>query len=139
MIPPHRLADLLDQVHRGQISRCLYHNPANRRPPSLFVDHMCDQSDFPLRTSVELSQNEGEVWFVDFSHNGKYLAACGESRTVLVYETQSFDIRHKLLEHGSHVVYVTWSPDDSKLITCCRDAKARVWDMIVSPVCLPQP
>ena len=69
---------------------------------------------------------------MDFSHNGKLLAACGESHTVVVYDTKTFDVRHKLLEHTNHVVYVTWSPDDTRLITCCRDAKARVWDMTVS-------
>ena len=132
MIPQHRLADLFDQVHRSQISKCLYHNPSSSRPPSLFVDHMCDQNDFPLRTSMELSQSDGEVWFVEFSHNGKFLAASGQSNTVIVYDTHTFDVRHRLGEHDRSVVYVSWSPDDSKLITCCQDAKARVWDITVS-------
>ena len=132
MIPQHRLADLLTQVHQGQVSKCLYHNPSSSRPPSLFTDHICDQNDFPLRTSMELTQTDGEVWFVCFSHNGKYLAACGESRTVVIYDVPTFDVHHKLLEHDGHVVYVAWSPDDSRLITCCRDGKARIFDMRVS-------
>ena len=131
MIPQHRLADLLDQVHQGQISKCLYHNPPSSRPPSLFVDHLCDQNDFPLRNSIELSQSDGEIWFVDFSHNGKFLAACGESRTVIIYDMGTFDVRHRLSEHEKPVVYVSWHPDDSKLITCCQDSKARIWDMMV--------
>ncbi|KAL9124354.1 MAG: hypothetical protein Q9217_006310 [Psora testacea] len=130
MIPQHRLVDLLDQVHRAQVSKCLYHNPLSSRPPSLLVDHMCDQNEFPLRPSIELSQSDGEVWFVEFSHNGKFLAASGLSNTVLVYDTRTFDVRYRLGEHHRSVVYVSWSPDDSRLITCCQDAKARVWDMI---------
>ena len=136
MIPQHRLAELLDQVHRGQVAKCLYHNPSVSRPASLFVDHMCDQNDFPLKASLELTQTDGEVWFVEFSHDGRFLAACGESRAVVIYDTRTFDVRHKLLEHTGHVVYLTWSPDDTKLITCCRDAKARIWDVAVSQSCL---
>lgn len=132
MIPQHRLADLLDQVHSSQVTKCLYHNPPTTRPPSLFVDHICDQNDFPLRNSVELLQTNGEVWYVVFSHDGKYLAACGDSRAVVIYDTRTFEVRHKLFDHGNTVVFVSWSPDDSKLITCCKDAKARVWDMTVS-------
>ena len=132
MIPQHRLADLLDQVRRAQVSKCLYHNPSSSRPPSLFVDHMCDEHDFPLRPSVELSQSDGEVWFVDFSYNGKFLAASGQSNVVVIYDTHTFNVRHRLGEHHGSVVYVSWSPDNSKLITCCQDAKARLWDMSVS-------
>ena len=132
MIPQHRLAELLNQVHQGQISRCLYHNPTSSMPPSLFVDHVCDQNDFPLRNSLELSQNEGEVYYVSFSHNGKYLATCGEACIVIIYETQHFEVKHRLKEHDKSVVYVCWSPDDSKLITCCQDSKARIWDITVS-------
>ncbi|KAG8529886.1 uncharacterized protein KY384_005367 [Bacidia gigantensis] len=130
MIPQHRLAGLLDQVHRGQISQCLYHNPISSRPTSLFTDHKCDQNEFPLRSPIELTQSDGEVWYVEFSHNGKFLAACGQSRTVVVYDTHTFDVRHKLSEHSDNVLYLSWSPNDSKLITCGRDAKARMWDMI---------
>ncbi|KAL9098408.1 MAG: hypothetical protein Q9163_005925 [Psora crenata] len=129
MIPPRRLAALLDQVHRAQVSRCLYHNPLNMRPLSLFVDHMCIENNFPLRTSLELSQSGREVWFVEFSHNGRFLAASGESSFVIIYNTRTFDVRYRLGEHDNSVVFVSWSPDDSRLITCCQDAKARVWDM----------
>ena len=130
MIPEHRLAVLLDQIKQSQISKCLYHNPSSA--PSLFIDHMCDQTQFPLHTIVELNQSDGEVWFLEFSHNGKRLAACGGDSSVVIYDTSSFQVRHTLREHTSGVVYVSWSPDDSKLITCSKDHTAKVWDMDVS-------
>lgn len=126
MIPGHRLAVLLDQLKQAQISKCLYHNSS--ASPSLFSDHMCDRSQFPLRTVYELSDHHGEVWFVKFSHDGKKLATSGEDCTVIVYDTSNFKIRHKLSEHTDYVAYLTWSPDDSKLITCSHDHNARVWD-----------
>lgn len=132
MIPEHRLAVLLDQLKQHQISKCLYHNSS--ASPSLFSDHMCDRNQFPLITITELSQNAGEVWFVAFSHNGRRLATSGEDSVVIIYDTSTFYVRHTLTDHTSHVAYVTWSPDDSKLITCSHDHKARVWDSEVCEV-----
>ena len=130
MIPEHRLGTLLGQIKQSQISKCLYHNPSTA--PSLFIDHMCDRTQFPLQTIVELTQSEGEVWFVEFSHNGKRLAASGEDNTVAIYDTSNFQVRHTLREHTEGVVLVAWSPDDTKLITCSKDRTAKVWDMDVS-------
>ncbi|KAL2037789.1 hypothetical protein N7G274_009514 [Stereocaulon virgatum] len=127
MIPEHRLAVLLDQIKQSQISKCLFHNPSSA--PSLFTDHMCDQRQFPLHTIVELNQSVGEVWCLEFSHNGKSLAACGADIAVVIYDTITFQVRHTLREHACEVVYVSWSPDDSKLITCSKDHTAKVWDM----------
>ncbi|MCJ1224496.1 hypothetical protein MMC12_001141 [Toensbergia leucococca] len=128
MIPEHRLAVLLDQLKQTQISKCLYHNPSTS--PSLFSDHMCDRSQFPLRTVLELSHNAGEVWYLQFSHDGTRLATSGSDSTVVVYDTSTFQVQHTLTDHNDHVAYLTWSPDDSKLITCSHDHKAMVWDTV---------
>ena len=129
MIPEHRLGILLNQIKQSQVVKCLYHNPIS--PPSLFTDHKCDRAQFPLQTIFELTQSEGEVWFVEFSHNGKWLAASGEDSTVVIYNTSTFEVQHTLREHTLGVVLVAWSPDDSKLITCSRDQTAKVWGMEV--------
>lgn len=129
MIPDHRLAVLLDQAKQSQIAKCLYHNPTSR--PSLFSNHMCDRSQFPLCTVLELSESVGEVWCIGFSHDGTMLAASGEDPTVIIYDTKTFQVRHKLADHTGYVAYVAWSPDDTKLITCSNDHIARVWDTTV--------
>ena len=129
MIPEHRLAVLLDQQKQSQVARCLYHNPG--RPPSLFADHMCDRSQFPLKTCVELSQNRGEVWCLEFSPNGKKLAAGGADTAVVIYDTSSFVVRHILRGHTMGIVQVVWSPNNQYLVTCSKDHTARVWDMEV--------
>lgn len=129
MIPEHRLAVLLNQVKQNQISKCLYHNP--NTSPSLFADHICDRSQFPLQTIRELKESTGEVWFLEFSHNGKMLAASGQGGTVVIYDICDFTARHMFKDHTDHVQYLTWSPDDSKLITCSHDQRAKVWDIDV--------
>ncbi|KAL4894818.1 WD40-repeat-containing domain protein [Aspergillus ambiguus] len=127
MIPDNRLAILLDHVKQNQINQCLYHNTAT--PPSLYSDHLCDRSDFPLRTKIELSHHGDEVWYCQFSHDGTKLATAGKDRLVNIHDTNTFAVLHKLFEHDDGVAHVSWSPDDTKLITCSQDNKARVWSV----------
>ena len=129
MIPGHRLATLLDQVKQGQINRCLYHNTATM--PSLYSDHLCDRDNFPLKTTLELDNHTDEVWIVRFSHDGSKLATASRDMSVIIYDTSSFMILQKLTSHGGPVASVSWSPDDTKLISCSQDHKARLWDVEV--------
>ena len=129
MIPEHRLAELLDQVKRSQVAKCLYHNPS--KAPSLFADHECDQNAFPLKTRIELNQNHGEVWCLEFSPNGKRLAAGGSDTAVVIYDTSTFQVRYILRAHNMGIVHVAWSPNNKYLLTCSQDKSARVWDMDV--------
>ncbi|ODH52882.1 hypothetical protein GX48_01076 [Paracoccidioides brasiliensis] len=127
MIPEHRLAVLLDHVKENQINQCLYHNTA--MPPSLYSDHQCDRSQFPLRTSLELTELTDEVWYLEFSHDGTKLATAGRENLVIIYDVATFAVIHRLTDHGGSVAYATWSPDDTKLISCSHDYKARLWDV----------
>ncbi|EXJ93975.1 hypothetical protein A1O1_02368 [Capronia coronata CBS 617.96] len=127
MIRDHRLAELFDQVKQNQINQCLYHNTSI--PPSLYSDHLCDRDDFPSRTSFQLEDHTGEVWHVQFSHDGSMLATASQDRTVNIYDTVTFKCLHILKQHNAEVTYVAWSPDDTKIITCSQDCKARVFDV----------
>ncbi|KAL1870647.1 hypothetical protein Plec18167_007411 [Paecilomyces lecythidis] len=127
MIPDHRLAVLLDYVKKTQINQCLYHNTATA--PSLYSDHMCDRNDFPLRATIELSQHSNEVWYCKFSHDGTKLATASRDHSVIVYDTATFTVLHRFVEHDEPVAHVSWSPDDTKLIACSQDRKARVWNV----------
>jgi WD repeat-containing protein 26 len=132
MIRDHRLAELLDQVKRGQINNCVYHNTSV--PPSLYSDHMCERDNFPLRTWMELDDHSREVWYLEFSHDGSKLATASQDGSVMIYETVGFKVLHKLVQEGREVTYATWSPDDTKIISCGLDGKARVWDVANSRV-----
>jgi WD40 repeat protein len=129
MIPNNRLAVLLDQVKYNQISRCHWHNPTTL--PSLFQDHLCDRSQFPLQTVKELAQND-EVYFVAFSHDGRRLATCGKDHSIIIYDTTTFQEKYVLLEHHASVSFLAWSPDDTKLLSCSVDKRVIGWDVVVS-------
>ncbi|KAL2059876.1 hypothetical protein VTL71DRAFT_10031 [Oculimacula yallundae] len=126
MLPEHRLAVLLDQVKRHQIDSCLYHNTT--ASPSLYQDHSCDRSHFPICTVLELDNHTGEVWQVKFSHDGKRLASCGKDGTCLIYEVGSFDVLQNLTMAEAGIASVSWSPNDEFIVTCGRDHLAILWN-----------
>lgn len=132
MIPEHRLAVLLQQVKQGQISNCIYHN--TETSPSLYSDHQCDRNNFPLRVVLELEKHSGEVWDIQFSHDGTRLATCGEDGTAIVYDATTFEVLHVFADHENGVCSIAWSPDDTMLVTCAMDKCARLWNTDVSRI-----
>lgn len=69
-----------------------------------------------------------EVWHCGFSHDGSKLVTAGQDRNVLIYDTNTFTVIHRLVGHTEGVAFASWSPDDSKIITCSQDTTARVWN-----------
>lgn len=130
MLPEHRLAVLLTQVKRSQISNCLYHNMI--ASPSLYQDHHCDRHNFPVKSFLELDKHVGEIWQVVFSHDGSRLASGGSDGLLIIYEVGSFEVLHTLAGHESGVCSISWSPDDSLLVTGSTDKRARLWNAAVS-------
>jgi len=69
---------------------------------------------------TSLKGHSGRVLDLDFSANGKFLASCGEDRTVLVWMTKDFTQKeHKCLRGNveyDHALFVKWSPDSKAYV-----------------------
>lgn len=86
MIPPRRFVTLLDQARLRQISQCVYHNaPLTSRHFSLYADHTCDTDLFPRVTTAILQVHGDEVWSLEWSHNGKFLASASKDKSVIIW------------------------------------------------------
>jgi len=85
-----------------------------------------------VRRFVELDRQAGEIWQVVFSHDGTRLASAGKDGTAVIYEVGSFDVIHVLSDHDSGVCSLSWSPDDTLLVTGSTDKHARIWNSAVS-------
>lgn len=126
MLPENRLAILLQHVKQNQINACLYHTAASS--PSLYSDHFCDRRNFPSEIAVELTDLGGEVWQVQFSHDGTKLAACGIREHAVIWDMKTFAVTQVFTDHEASVCNLAWSPDDSMIVTCSMDRHARLWD-----------
>ncbi|KAI8914971.1 WD40-repeat-containing domain protein [Powellomyces hirtus] len=126
MIPQHRLNVLLDQAIELQKNNCLYHN-VDDEPSSLYVDHCCSRNQFPCSTTHIFDVHADEVWFLAFSHDGKYLASASKDMTAAIWNVETWSLVHVLDGHDSAISYLAWSPDDSLLLTGSNDNSLRVW------------
>ncbi|KAH6696834.1 WD domain-containing protein [Plectosphaerella plurivora] len=126
MLPEHRLAILLQQVKKSQIDACVCHTVASS--PSLYADHACERNQFPCEVAMTLPDVGGEVWGLQFSHDGRRLAAWGSNEYVIIWDVPAFRVIRTLGDHGEGVANISWSPDDSMIVTCARDKYARIWD-----------
>lgn len=89
MIPQRRFATLLDQARAYQQSQCLYHNVSPKdRSYSLYTDHLCDRDAFPRVTTTILQVHTDEVWNLEWSHSGRYLATASKDKSAIIWRVE---------------------------------------------------
>ncbi|KEH33653.1 putative transcription factor WD40-like family [Medicago truncatula] len=131
MIPENRLEHLVEQALILQRDACSFHNSLDKEM-SLYSDHHCGKTQIPSRTLQILDAHDDEVWFVQFSHDGKYLATASNDRTAIIWEVDTNDglsMKHKLSGHQKSVSSVSWSPNGQELLTCGVEEAVRRWDV----------
>ncbi|KAL6301773.1 WD40 repeat-like protein [Sparassis latifolia] len=136
MIPQRRFATLLDQARTWQQSRCLFHNaPLNSRTFSLYTDHRCDKNTFPRVTTAILDVHKDEVWNLEWSHSGNYLATASKDKSAIIWRVE-FDQEPSVREYSSVFVLgdhpfpvgcVAWSLDDTILLTAAEQI-IKLWN-----------
>lgn len=86
MIPQRRFSTLLHQARSYQRQQCVYHNsPTNSTAFSLYTDHQCNKSAFPRITTTILEVHADEVWNIEWSHDGLYLASASKDKTAIIW------------------------------------------------------
>ncbi|KAJ6736075.1 WD REPEAT PROTEIN 26-RELATED [Salix viminalis] len=131
IIPENRLEHLVEQVLTLQRDACIYHNSLDKEM-SLYSDHHCGKDLIPSRTLQILKAHSDEVWFLQFSHNGKYLASSSNDQSAIIWEIDvngGVSLKHRLSGHQKPVSSVSWSPDDHQLLTCGVEEVVRRWDV----------
>ncbi|KAL7582368.1 hypothetical protein Lser_V15G41873 [Lactuca serriola] len=129
-VPDRRLEHLVERVVGSQIDSCIYHNSLD--PVSIYKDHSCGRDQIPTETIQILSDHKNEVWFVQFSNNGDYLASSSSDCTAIIWKIQEdgkLVLKHRLSSHQNPVSFVIWSPDDTMVLTCGNSEVLRLWDV----------
>ncbi|XP_008790475.1 WD repeat-containing protein 26 homolog [Phoenix dactylifera] len=131
MIPERRLEHLVEQALSVQREACYLHNSLDNSL-SLYTDHHCGKDQIPSCTVQVLQAHHDEVWFLQFSNNGKYLASSSNDRSVIIWEVHEdgeLSLKHMLTGHQKPVLMVAWSPDDFQLLTSGMEEAVRRWDV----------
>ncbi|KAF3661475.1 putative reticulon-like protein B8-like [Capsicum annuum] len=131
MIPQKRLIHLVEQGLELQKESCLLHNSVVTAM-SLLTDHQCGIDQIPSKTLQILQGHTDEIWFLQFSHNGKYLASSSADCSVILWEVKldgRLCLKHRLSGHEEAVSFMSWAPDDNYLLTCGVEEVVRLWDV----------
>ncbi|KAA8550682.1 hypothetical protein F0562_002366 [Nyssa sinensis] len=130
IFPERRLEHLVETAVNAQIDSCIYHNSFDMI--SLYQDHHCGRDQIPTDTVQILMDHKNEVWFVQFSNNGEYLASSSSDCTAIIWkvlEDGKLKLKHTLQSHQNPVSFVAWSPDDTMLLTCGNAEVLKLWDV----------
>nr|GMD66925.1 WD repeat-containing protein WDS homolog [Ipomoea batatas] len=128
-LPQRRLEYLVEMAVSSQIDSCIYHSFS---AVSLYEDHHCDRAQFPTKTVQILSNHGNEVWYVQFSNNGEYLASSSSDCSAIIWKVLpdgKVAQKYTLLGHKKPVSFVAWSPDDTMLLTCGNLEVVKLWDV----------
>ncbi|KAF8912044.1 WD40 repeat-like protein [Gymnopilus junonius] len=129
MIPQRRFSTLLQQAKAYQRQRCIYHNSTlNSSNFSLYSDHRCNKADFPKITTTILDMHTDEVWNIEWSHDGTYLASASKDKSAIIWRRgpstdpsaspyDQWAPHLTLREHPYPVGCLCWSLDDAILLT----------------------
>lgn len=60
----------------------------NSRTFSLYTDHTCDKDAFPRVTTAILEVHTDEVWNLEWSHSGNYLASASRDKTAIIWRVE---------------------------------------------------
>ncbi|KAJ0657445.1 putative transcription factor WD40-like family [Helianthus annuus] len=85
-----------------------------------------------------LQEHQDEVWYLQFSHNGKYLASSSSDNSAIIWEVGldgKVSLKHRLIGHQKPVSSIAWSPEDDQILTCGIEEVVRRWD-VTSGECL---
>lgn len=129
-LPERRLEHLVETAVASQIDACLYHNFTG--VVSIYEDHHCGRDQLPTETVQILTAHKNEVWFVQFSNNGEYLASSSSDCSAIIWKVVDggkFTMKHALQSHQKPVSFVAWSPDDTMLLTCGNVEVVNLWDV----------
>ncbi|KAK9275970.1 hypothetical protein L1049_023246 [Liquidambar formosana] len=130
-IPEKRLEHLVELALDVQRDACVFHNTFDSEL-SLYSDHQCGRNHIPSRTLQMLQAHSDEVWFLQFSHNGKFLASASKDQSAIIWEVKEdgqVSLKHTLTGHQKPVSTVSWSLDDHQLLTCGLEEVIRRWDV----------
>ncbi|CUA68118.1 putative WD repeat-containing protein C343,04c [Schizosaccharomyces pombe 972h-] [Rhizoctonia solani] len=140
MLPPRRLDTLLSHAKSYQRSSCSHHAGTRAdKDFSLYVNHSCSRTQFPTLTTHILAEHLDEVWRLEWSHDGRFLASASQDKTAIIWKISGLQpdsdptTRECLAErvlsgHECPVNALAWSPNDKILLTSAEHI-IKMWDV----------
>ena len=109
---------------------------------SLLQEEISPLKLLPKDTLKILKDHKDEVWNIEFSNDGKYLASCSADKKIFIYDLKDQDslfhenFNKKELnpiqcfknEHEDVITMIKWSKNNSMLLSCSNDKSIILWN-----------
>lgn len=127
MLRTNRLQRMLKQAQKYQNSKCPDHikqmNTSFLKPENVFVDHCCKASgEKPYECIQVVREYDNEIWIVEFSHCGMYLASASKKGNIVIWKVNERKITSKTvletITPQTHFSFMSWSHDSHFLAVC---------------------
>lgn len=146
LIPETRLEELVEQALIAQLDRCPYHN-SRALHLSLFTDYIAGPEQLPTMTSQVLDVHTDEVWALQFSGDGRWLATASKDGSALLWsvdegsnsngdEGGGVQLVCKLIQGARTVNIVAFSPDGKHVLIGAGDGRLRVYKIPSGEQCV---
>jgi len=66
---------------------------------------------------------------ITFSPDGKLLATAADDYRARIWDVDTGELKHELIEHDLHAIQVAFSPDSKILATAGHDKTVKLWDV----------
>lgn len=101
---------------------------------SLLQDNISEFQKINFIEKKTLLQNSDEIWYLQFSPDGRYLASASADtltdRKILVYDVENDFQVYKILANNTQcVLYLSFSPDSKYLVSCPFNEIANIYDI----------
>ena len=76
--------------------------------------------------------HEGEIYSVEFSDCGDYLASAGHDRKIMIWKVFDKEFKNvvELKAHKNTILDLWWSTDTSKIYSWSADKTISIWDLV---------
>ncbi|SCU95562.1 LAFA_0G01002g1_1 [Lachancea sp. 'fantastica'] len=142
LVPRGRLLTLLSQAIKYQNSQDVLNfededensTGDESRQYNLLQDNSSSSQRISFAAQKMLAQNADEIWYLEFSPDGRYLASASADsltdRKVLIYDVeQDFQVYKVLGGNDQCVLYLSFSPDSRYLVSCPFNEEAKIYDI----------
>lgn len=140
LVPRGRLITLLRQAIKYQRSQDILsfdecdQTDHDKSTYNLLQDNAANSRRIKFVAEKTLAQNVDEIWYLEFSPDGRYLASASADsetdRKVLVYDVEhDFQVYKVLAGHEQCVLYLSFSPDSKYLVSCPFNEDAKIYSL----------
>eukprot|EP01080_Neovahlkampfia_damariscottae_P001954 gene1954-1462_t len=96
---------------------------------SLLEEEISPSKLLPKDVFKILKYHTDEVWNIEFSNDGKYLASCSADKLIFIYDLKEIDSKPiQCKGHDDVVSMIKWSNDNSMLLSCSNDKSIILWN-----------